>query len=271
MRHNFLSPVRAAVLFHLMRVLCWPLLALGFAGLTAKVEGAANPLRRSRQCVVVLADGWDSKTGVLRAFERSGAHDEWKPHGGNVPVVLGKQGLAWGLGLTDTSSKTPRKMEGDNKVPAGLFEIGPAFGYAPAGDARWIKLKYVTLTEQTEGIDDPHSRFYNQLVDRSRVARVDWHSSEQMRRKDDLYKWGAFVAHNASAVPGAGSCIFLHIWRNSSSPTAGCTAMPEQDLVNLLRWMDPSARPVLVQMPHAEYAGLRSRYGLPAIGETATH
>lgn len=172
--------------------------------------------------------------------------------------------MAAGRGLIDFNVAA-RKVEGDNKAPAGVFRLGPAFGYAPASAARWIKLRYVPLTKETEGIDDPHSRYYNKLVDRAKVAKVDWHSSEQMLRADHLYKWGVFVAHNPAATPGAGSCIFLHIWKNSNSATAGCTAMPERDLVDLLRWLDPGARPVLVQMPRAQFAGLRSRYALPSI------
>ena len=227
---------------------------------------APNPLRRSRQCVVVVASGWNSKTGVLRLFERTG--DEWKMRGREVPVVLGKKGLAWGRGLVDLQTGSdPRKIEGDNKVPAGIFRLGPAFGYAPARAGGWIKLRYVPLTKNTEGIDDPRSRYYNRLVDRSKVARVDWRTSEQMLRTDNLYKWGVVVAHNATAQPGAGSCIFLHIWKNSAASTAGCTAMAEADLVGLLRWLEPAARPVLVQMPLRDYAMFQSKYLLPAISE----
>ena len=64
--------------------------------------------------------------------------------------------------------------------------------------------------------------------------------SEKMLRDDGLYKWGVFVEHNPAAAPGAGSCIFLHIWKDSTTPTTGCTAMAEKDLVKLLRWLDPA-------------------------------
>jgi L,D-peptidoglycan transpeptidase YkuD (ErfK/YbiS/YcfS/YnhG family) len=222
-------------------------------------------LRNSRQCLVVLAKDWTSINGVLRAFERDSAEAAWKIRGPEIPVVLGKKGLGWGLGLLDAKSTGPRKIEGDNKVPAGVFRLGPAFGYAAAKEARWIKLKYVSLTPETEGVDDPHSRYYNQLVERSKIERVDWRSSEHMRRTDDLYKWGIFVAHNPAATPGAGSCIFIHIWRNSSAATVGCTAMPEPDLVQLLRWLNPAADPILVQMPRAVYAAVRSEIPLPEL------
>src|SRR2546423_158596 len=225
---------------------------------------ATDPLRHSRQCLVVVAPDWNAKAGVLRAFERSGSRSAWQLHDGAIPVVLGKKGLAWGPGLVDFNGAA-RKVEGDNKAPAGIFRLGPAFGYAPKSAVPWIKLSYVPLTKSTEGIDDPRSRYYNKLVDRTKVARVDWRSSEQMLRADNLYKWGVFVAHNPPAAPGAGSCIFLHVWRNSSAATAGCTAMPEHDLVNLLRWLDPVARPILVQMPRQEYDSFQMKFRLPAV------
>jgi hypothetical protein len=57
----------------------------------------------------------------------------------------------------------------------------------------------------------------------------------------------------------------MHIWRNSSAATVGCTAMPERDLVQLLRWLEPAAHPVLVQMPRRDYAAMQSTIALPAI------
>jgi L,D-peptidoglycan transpeptidase YkuD (ErfK/YbiS/YcfS/YnhG family) len=180
-----------------------------------------------------------------------------------IPVVLGKKGMAWGRGLVEFKQGAP-KVEGDNKAPAGIFRLGPAFGYAPRSAAPWIKLPYIPLTKYSEGIDDPHSRYYNQLVDRSKIAKIDWRSSEQMLRADVLYKWGIVVAHNPAATPGAGSCIFLHIWKNSHTATVGCTAMAEGDLVALLRWLDPSKRPVLIQMPRPDYETLRATFRLPA-------
>jgi D-alanyl-D-alanine dipeptidase len=223
---------------------------------------ATDPLRRSRQCLVVTSRDWNAPTGVLRAFERKSSRGAWRPKVDAIPVVLGKKGLAWGRGLVGFNSPL-RKVEGDNKAPAGIFRLGPAFGYASKSGARWIKLAYVPLTKETEGVDDPRSRYYNRLVERSKIAKVDWKTSEQMLRSDVLYKWGVFVAHNPTATPGGGSCIFLHIWKNSRAATAGCTAMPEQDLVNVLRWLDPDARPILVQMPAKEYDGLRSKFNLP--------
>ena len=246
-----------------MRLVSLVLLLLIVSAMVA--PAAPNPIRHSRQCLVVVASGWSSQTGVLRAFERTSPKGDWKMRGREIPVVLGKKGLGWGRGLVDVQTSDLRKIEGDNKAPAGIFRLGPAFGYAPARGAGWIRLRYVPLTKQIEGIDDPHSRYYNRLVDRSQVARVDWRTSEQMLRADNLYKWGVVVAHNVPPQPGAGSCIFLHIWKNSTAATAGCTAMAERDLVTLLRWLDPGARPLLAQMPRANYSAVQPKFALPQV------
>jgi L,D-peptidoglycan transpeptidase YkuD (ErfK/YbiS/YcfS/YnhG family) len=243
-----------------MRLVAFILFVLSAPAMIA----APDPLRQSRQCLVVVSRDWNAKTAVLRAYERKNSRSEWRIHGPEIPVGLGKTGLAWGRGLAKPDRGTlPIKREGDNKAPAGIFRVGPAFGYAPAHRARWVKLRYLPLTKQIEGIDDPRSRSYNQLVDRSKVRRVDWRSSEQMLRDDDLYKWGVLVEHNTPSQPGAGSCIFVHIWKSATTPTTGCTAMSEQNLVRLLGWLDPAAHPLLLQMPRQQYDAFRAKFVLP--------
>jgi L,D-peptidoglycan transpeptidase YkuD (ErfK/YbiS/YcfS/YnhG family) len=263
-RHNFLSREPAWPYFIAMRPRLIFLLCLALGMMIGTGAAATAPLRRSHQCIVVVTDNWSATTGVLRAFERNESGDRWKPRGPGVRVVVGKKGLAWGLGLVALQARgEPIKIEGDNKAPAGIFRLRSAFGYAPGHSANWVRLPYLALSKQIEGVDDSRSRYYNQLVDRSKVARVDWRTSEQMLRNDDLYKWGIFVEHNRDARPGAGSCIFLHVWKGQAAPTAGCTAMPENEIVKLLHWLDPAAHPVLVQMPQSSYPAFQSKFHLP--------
>jgi L,D-peptidoglycan transpeptidase YkuD (ErfK/YbiS/YcfS/YnhG family) len=180
---------------------------------------------------------------------------------------VGRTGLAWGDGLhPDPGIEGPRKREGDGKAPAGVYRLSSAFGYAPAAEAGWIRMPYVQSDASIECVDDSRSRHYNRLVDRDTVAAPYWTSHEEMRRADELYRLGVWVDHNTDpAVPGGGSCIFLHIWRSPGVPTVGCTAMDAGDLAALLRWLDPRARPVLVQAPRAEYGRLRSALSLPPL------
>jgi L,D-peptidoglycan transpeptidase YkuD (ErfK/YbiS/YcfS/YnhG family) len=226
----------------------------------------SSPLAQTRQLVLVLVKDWESVDGAMQCYERADVDAPWQAIGTSAPVVVGRNGLAWGRGLHDPQSSGPGKTEGDGKAPAGAFRLSCAFGYAPTDQAGAVKLPYLQLTSALECVDDAQSAHYNQIIDRSLLTAPDWRSSEQMLRPDERYRWGVVVDHNADpALPQAGSCIFLHIWERASVGTAGCTAMEPARLEGLLRWLDPATRPVLVQLPEREFQRLRSRWELPAL------
>ena len=230
-------------------------------------------LSSSTEIVVVTTASWNSPQGTLRRYERELPGNPWKAVGQPVTVMVGKTGLAWGTGVINPPSPDtgdPVKKEGDGKGPAGVFRLSKAFGYAPQEQAGW-KMPYLSLTASIECVDDEKSKFYNTIVNTSAVSS-DWgsHENEKMRRSDDLYRWGILVDHNANPpVPGGGSCIFMHIWRGPGQPTVGCTAMQEADLELLLRWLDPERKPLLVQLPAAQYQKMRHRWNLPAMESPA--
>ena len=245
---------------------CCALLALvhgpAAQGKTARAGG--GPLARSRQLILVTTRDWDALQGTLQRFKRKNSKSAWRPVGAAIPVVVGRNGLGWGAGLNAQTGDGPSKKEGDGKSPAGVFRLGPAFGYAPASRASWLRVPYTPLAEDTECVDDVNSRHYNLIARRGGAGEVDWKSSERMREVAG-YRWGVVVAHNAGPrVAGRGSCIFLHIWAGPDKGTAGCTAMGQPDLEELLRWLDARERPVLAQLPEGEYARLRAAWKLPA-------
>src|SRR5438477_12351992 len=93
-------------------------------------SGASTALERSRQCVVVTTVSWASDHGLLVGFERDD-HFQWRQRGGPISVVVGRAGLAWGRGeLNVTNLPGPVKREGDDKAPAGIFQLGTTFGYS---------------------------------------------------------------------------------------------------------------------------------------------
>jgi L,D-peptidoglycan transpeptidase YkuD (ErfK/YbiS/YcfS/YnhG family) len=95
------------------------------------------------------------------------------------------------------------------------------------------------------------------------VPRVDWSSAERMREIEQ-YRIGAMVEYNAAPPrAGRGSCIFLHVWGGPGTSTAGCTAMPERALREVVLWLDRARRPMLVQLPLAELARLHGSLLLP--------
>lgn len=245
--------------------------ALALAGAACRtVAGAApaspSPASVPLQAIVSLTADWDATDAVLQRYERASASAPWHPVGPPVRAAVGRTGLAWGRGMDDAPhAGGPVKHEGDGKAPAGVFRLGPAFGYAPADSVPWIRLPYVHSLPSVKCVDDPASARYNRLVDQDTVAAPDWKSHEEMRLGTDVYRLGIWVSHNdAPPVAGAGSCIFVHVWQGPGVPTVGCTAMDAADLRAVLRWLDPRAAPVLVQAPRAAYPALAATLGLPA-------
>ena len=231
---------------------------------------APQPLLTATQLIVVTTQDWTAVDGRLQRYERAPAGKHWKAVGSPVSIVVGKNGMGWGAGLAAIkdpavpSPPDPVKKEGDGKSPAGIFALGPAFGTS-AEPLAGLKLHYTPLTPTVECVDDVTSRFYNRIVDRATVT-PDWSSSEHMASEVEAYRWGAVIEHNANpTVPGVGSCVFLHIWGGPSHGTAGCTAMPQDQLEPILAWLDPAAQPVLVQLPVSQYKNLRKPWRLPEL------
>ena len=227
-----------------------------------------EPLQASTQMIVVTTPDWNAVDGRLQRYERTEADGPWKPVGGPVAIVVGKNGLGWGTGLVATDgpgvrdAQDPVKHEGDGKSPAGVFRFGTAFGDAERAPTGWT-LSYIRLTPTVECVDDSNSRSYNQIVDRATMT-PDWNSSEKMLSVGEAYRWGAVIENNASPiVPSAGSCVFMHIWGGRGHGTAGCTAMAQEQLEPILAWLDPGKTPVLVQLPRAQYEKLRKAWRLP--------
>lgn len=152
--------------------------------LTKKTEPPKTilPYSKSLQAVVVTTDDWAATKGEARMFERKNAKSQWKSIGETFPVVIGKNGLAWGAGLnelpSDTGGRLALKVEGDGKAPAGIFALSSAFG-SPEKPS-FVRLPYTKLEEFTECVDDVNSNHYNKIVDRMKVGAFDWKSSEKM-------------------------------------------------------------------------------------------
>lgn len=245
--------------------------ALRLAGLLAFSLASAAPAYEapvawsvSRQMIVVTTNGWNVDHGSLRTYVREGAR--WKAEGTAADVTIGKAGSAWGVGLSPPQADGPQKHEGDGRSPAGVFRIGKAFGYAESNPTA---MPYVGLTASDYCVDVDGSPYYNQLVDEKRVGpRAVAGATEAMRRDlhfdgDRAYRIGFVIEHNAEGRKGAGSCIFAHLWKSPTSPTAGCTAMTEATMQHLLAWLDPEKKPVFVLLPKTEYARLRDAWNLP--------
>jgi len=218
--------------------------------------------RASDQLIVSIAPGWNSMAGKLQLFERSGG--EWKAESGVIPALYGKNGLAWGRGIHGTDEPGLKKVEGDWRAPAGVFDIGKIYSYdakLPAGS----DYPFHQVTDADAWADDIHSPDYNRLVTiPDPKDRPPWFEKAKMRQKDFAYRWLIDIKHNADPpVPGAGSAIFFHIRRGVTRPTSGCTTMAENNLVEMIRWLRADKHPHYVLLPWSEYQKKWREWDLP--------
>jgi D-alanyl-D-alanine dipeptidase len=235
------------------------------SGPPAELKTAIPELLTCEQLVTVTTNRWDDVIATVSLYERTAAdRATWLQFGNPFPAVIGQHGLAWGIGLHGTGRPgEPEKREGDKRAPAGVFRFGTVFGTARPEKVRFLRLPYLQVTTTTEAIDDPKSRYYNQVVDRRAVTNPDWESSESMVQVGGRYRLGLIIRHNPAAYPGFGSCIFFHVWDPKYPGTTGCTATSYNHLVRLLRWLDPKKNPLIVQLPAGEYEKLKQNWGLP--------
>jgi L,D-peptidoglycan transpeptidase YkuD (ErfK/YbiS/YcfS/YnhG family) len=129
-------------------------------------------------------------------------------------------------------------------------KIGEGDGITPAGEYRltqiWNRHDRIGVNGAMIGLfdhwcDDTTSALYN------RPFRALWPavSAERMHRSDPLYDLVGVLDFNIDAVPGAGSAIFLHVWRKPRHPTEGCIAFDRRDLVWILERWSPRSRVII--------------------------
>ncbi|QDL93565.1 hypothetical protein FDP22_03175 [Paroceanicella profunda] len=146
--------------------------------------------------------------------------------GRTFPCALGRGGIG------------EKRGEGDGITPRGLWHVGavmarPDRGGVPPG-ARPIGPRDLWS-------DDPADPAYN-----SAVRAPHPQSHEALRRPDGLYDLVAVLDYNwPVAVAGAGSAIFLHVWRGPRKPTAGCVAFRRADLGWILSRWSPRSRVII--------------------------
>jgi L,D-peptidoglycan transpeptidase YkuD (ErfK/YbiS/YcfS/YnhG family) len=222
-----------------------------------------------RQCILGIAPNWKSSSVEVRVFEKSGGG--WTQSGGPWSGRLGKNGLAWGLGLHPIPPGVAAKREGDLRAPAGVFALGGAYGYADAVEKN-PGLPYRQITTRDLWVEDAASPDYNRHLRLPTEPRTAWEKKQQMKQGDHAHSLKLFIAHNPApgAVPGAGSSIFFHIWRaDGTKPSAGCTTLSEPNLRRLIATVDPAKKPLYVLLPEEEYRRVARTWKLPVI-ETKT-
>jgi L,D-peptidoglycan transpeptidase YkuD (ErfK/YbiS/YcfS/YnhG family) len=243
-------------IFH--RTIILALVALSGSNVCA--DGVPNDCT---QLIVAIAPTWDSMHGHLQLFERQPS-GPWAAVSPAIPVLFGKNGVAWGTGLAGQTEAGLRKKERDGRAPAGVFRIGTIYTYdaqlPPGSD-----YPFHQVTRADAWVDDVQNPDYNRFVTIDKPDQPPpWFEKQKMRHNDFAYRWLVEIRHNSDPpVPGEGSAIFFHIRRGVNRPTSGCTTMPEAELVRLITWLRATRHPCYALLPSAEYEKRWQLWDLP--------
>jgi L,D-peptidoglycan transpeptidase YkuD (ErfK/YbiS/YcfS/YnhG family) len=183
----------------------------------------------STQMLIAVND--DSRKTAAKVYAIEERQGKWHLVFDPFDAVIGRNGFA----------VPNNKREGDGKTPSGKFYLQRTFGYDVSINTR---LSYRQAGPDDLWVDDPTAGDYNQWVKKQETAAESY---EWMKRNDDLYKYGIVIEYNTSpVVKGYGSAIFIHVWGGKDSTTEGCIAVSEENILRILRWLDPEAKPVII-------------------------
>ena len=183
-------------------------------------------LGAAQQVITVATNGYGTSYATVTAFERDG--NGWRQVYGPWSADVGRNGVA----------PYGQKREGDGRTPSGVFGFAFMFGI-DADPGTHFPYRRVTGTNIVWD-DDSSSPNYNLWIDTNAASAGV--NPEPMYNAPS-YDYGAVIAYNSARTPGLGSAIFLHVSHGSS--TAGCVALPTDELLDLLRWLDPAHSPVI--------------------------
>ncbi len=223
---------------------------------TAAEQPAYHPSRlahvaKADQVVVVTASSWSTSHATLRAYERSN-DGGWRQVIRATPARLGWSGLA----------PAADRRQGTGKTPAGTFGIPSAFGRLPDPGTELPYRQFDRNDAWTYNPRRPATYNVFQTVDTS--WRTYGSYVERLWSYGKQYRYVAVMDYNLPkgtiargpdgvrrttrpANTKAGGGIFLHV--TNGTATAGCIAIPQTVMREVLAWLDPASNPVIVVGP----------------------
>lgn len=179
------------------------------------------------QVVSVIASGYGTTYATVTAYQKTASG--WRVALGPWSARIGRNGFA----------PSGQKREGDGRTPTGSFGFSFFFGVEPAPSGLRYEWRHASTYDVWD--DDPSSPRYNEWVD---TRYADAGASPEPMHQVPAYDAAAVIAYNTARTPGLGSAIFFHTSHDSA--TAGCVSVPYDDVVALLRWLDPRHSPRII-------------------------
>lgn len=206
----------------------------------------------ARQVIVVSGRSWTSTYATVRAYQR-GTDGRWRQKFATMNARTGYGGWKWAASRRQDTGQTP----------AGTFTLTSAFGVRADPGTR-LPYRKVDGNDYWAG-DNRDAKTYNLFQPSASKTRT-WRISQSERLAAYPRQYAHAVVINFNRPSGVrwdatrkqyvatkradtrlGSAIFLHA--SGSGSTAGCVSVSRANLVHLLRWLDPAAKPRIVMAP----------------------
>jgi len=196
----------------------------------AAARGVALPLEYSTgdatQVITVTAASTDRDTATLQAWAKAPGGG-WLRHGAPSLAHLGPVGMS------------TQPSEQSTATPMGSFTLTEVFGALPNPGSG---LPYWQTNPSDWWISQPGPLYNTHQRCSSGCAFTQGDPNEHLHYETPYYNYAAVIDYNRWPVrKGAGSAFFLHV--TDGRPTAGCVGIPQDDLVNILRWLTRAAHP----------------------------
>lgn len=162
---------------------------------------------RTNQLVIVIAEAVEAEVSF------------WEKQDAKWRMKLQTKGYVGEAGIGNA-------REGSKVTPEGAFRLGQAFGKKDPGS----KTAFRPITASDYWISNPESAYYNtwQQFQTSEIDESLYAYSEHQ------YEFARLIHYNTDPIiKGAGSAFFLHV--ENQRPTAGCVAVPREDMIKLIQ------------------------------------
>ncbi|OBI74620.1 L,D-transpeptidase [Mycobacterium sp. E740] len=203
-------------------------LAAAPASQAEDVPWFAHSVGSATQVISVVGIG--GSKAKMDVYQRSAAG--WQPVAAGIPAWIGANGM------------TPQSHDGEMKTPMGIFTLDFAFGTAPNPGGG---LHHVQVGPNHWWDGDLKSPTYNtmQVCNEAQCPFDTDPASGTENLEIPPYVHAVVMGVNKARVPGNGGAFFLHA--TDGGPTAGCVAIDDDKLVEIMRWLRPGALIAIAQ------------------------
>ena len=179
---------------------------------------------------VVSVVGAGGSSAKIDVFQRTAAG--WEAVRTGIPAHVGEKGFA------------AETHDGNMATPLGIYTLDFAFGTAPNPGGG---LHYVQVGPDHWWDGDPKSPTYNTMqVCKKAQCPFDTSPDGGTENLDiPQYAHAVVMGVNKARVPGNGGAFFMHT--TDGGATAGCVALEDGTLVEIMRWLQPGALIAITQ------------------------